>query len=118
MSGIFCPECGHSLKLGSHPHQGQRVVCPRCKSSLVVVGVEPLDLDLVMPVNHSTKSKKQSSVVEAACPECDHFIKLSTRFREGEQVVCDACQAKLEVVSTDPFELDVALARNLKHSRR
>jgi lysine biosynthesis protein LysW len=116
VNGISCPECEHPLKLGNHPHRGQRIVCPRCKTNLVVVDINPLNLDLAMLVNHSAKLKKKSNVVEAACPECDHLIKLNARSREGEQLLCDACHTRLEVVSTNPLELDVATTVNLKHN--
>lgn len=110
MSEILCPECESLVKLGGKPHRGQKIRCPRCQSNLVVIGVKPIELDVVTPDNQSTKSKKSSNLVEVACPECDHFVKLSSRSRKGEQVVCDACLTPLEVVDTDPLELDVSTA--------
>jgi uncharacterized paraquat-inducible protein A len=114
----FCPECEYPLKLGSHPHQGQRIVCPRCQSGLVVVSLNPLNLELAMLVNHSTKLKKELNVIEASCPECEHLIKLSTHTREGEQMRCDRCHTRLEVIGTNPLELDVAMTDNLRHNHR
>jgi lysine biosynthesis protein LysW len=113
---VSCPECEHPLKLGGRPHRGQRIVCPRCQSGLVVVSLNPLNLELAMLVNHSPKLRKELNVIEASCPECEHLIKLSARTREGEQITCDRCHTSLEVVGTDPFELDVAVTDNPRHN--
>ena len=108
----FCPECEHPLKLKGRPHRGQRIVCPRCQSNLVVVSLNPLNLELAMLANRSPKLKKELNVIEASCPECEHIIKLSARTRMGEQITCDSCHTPLEVVSTNPLELDVAMTDN------
>jgi lysine biosynthesis protein LysW len=42
----FCPECGHNIKLGSHPYEGQQILCGRCRADLEVVELEPLELDV------------------------------------------------------------------------
>jgi len=44
----------------------------------------------------------------AACAECDEEIEVSDRVRVGQQVVCSNCGARLDVVSTNPLELDPA----------
>jgi len=117
MNGVACPECSRALKLGSHPHRGQRIVCPRCKRNLVVVDLNPINLDLATSSKLSARPKKKAQVVTAACPECDHLLKLSPRSRAGEQMVCDACDTMLEVVSTDPLELDVATLVDYRRHR-
>ncbi len=43
------------------------------------------------------------------CTECDETIELTGRGRIGQKVVCPNCGASLEVVSTEPLELDLAL---------
>ncbi len=42
----------------------------------------------------------------AQCVECDREITVEPR-RVGVHVVCDFCGAEMEVVSTDPLELDL-----------
>jgi len=44
----------------------------------------------------------------ATCAECDEEIEVSDRVRVGQQVVCSNCGARLDVVSTNPLELDPA----------
>ena len=39
------------------------------------------------------------------CPSCDAPIAVGTR-RLGDNVVCRKCDMKLEVISTDPFDVD------------
>lgn len=43
----------------------------------------------------------------AFCPDCGQGIKLN-RIREGQVLMCHNCNAKLEVLSLDPPELDWA----------
>ncbi len=43
----------------------------------------------------------------AHCPECDNAITIEKPLR-GEIVVCSDCGTELEVVSEDPFLLDLA----------
>ena len=42
----------------------------------------------------------------ATCAECDEEIEVSDRARVCQRVVCANCGARLEVVSTNPLELD------------
>ncbi len=43
-----------------------------------------------------------------ACPECDAMIDIGEdQVEEGQSIECPECGAELEVVSTDPVELDI-----------
>ncbi|MGA8184447.1 MAG: hypothetical protein WB819_12485 [Terriglobia bacterium] len=43
-----------------------------------------------------------------ACPECDAMIDIEEDLvEEGQSIECPECGAELEVVSTDPVELDM-----------
>ncbi len=42
------------------------------------------------------------------CPECSQVLSLSDDTVEGEVIACPGCEAELEVIDTDPFELAVA----------
>jgi len=44
--------------------------------------------------------------VSALCPDCGERITLKSTVRLGQEVVCPHCDAELEVVETDPVELD------------
>ncbi len=43
----------------------------------------------------------------ALCPECEASLDLGDEIEEGQRVDCPECNAKLEVVNTNPVELDV-----------
>lgn len=44
----------------------------------------------------------------ATCPECDSMIDIEEdRVEEGQSIECPECGAELEVVSTEPIELDI-----------
>ena len=44
----------------------------------------------------------------AYCPDCDEKITLNPKPRVGRRFTCPHCDAELEVISTDPLELDWA----------
>jgi lysine biosynthesis protein LysW len=44
----------------------------------------------------------------APCPDCKQKIELWPLLKVGEELLCPYCGAELEVVSTDPVELDWA----------
>lgn len=39
------------------------------------------------------------------CPNCDAVISVK-RPREGAHIKCPECRVELEIISTDPFEVD------------
>lgn len=43
----------------------------------------------------------------AYCPECEAAIDVGDDIEEGQRVECPECGAELEVVNTNPLELDV-----------
>jgi lysine biosynthesis protein LysW len=108
MTIAFCPDCECRLKLGNHPHMGQRITCPECEIKLEVVSLSPLELDVYIP--EPTTITKKKTVAEAFCPECEHLLKLGTHPRKGQQLVCPECKTSLEVVSLSPLELDISTA--------
>jgi lysine biosynthesis protein LysW len=42
------------------------------------------------------------------CVECDEEIEIDGRPRLGQILICPSCHARLEVVSTNPVEVDWA----------
>lgn len=42
----------------------------------------------------------------AVCPECEAAIEIDDNIEEGETLDCPECGAELEVVNTNPLELD------------
>ncbi|HUV94098.1 MAG TPA: lysine biosynthesis protein LysW [Anaerolineae bacterium] len=44
----------------------------------------------------------------ATCPGCDGDIMIPYRAKIGDGVTCPSCGAELEVVDTDPIDLDWA----------
>jgi lysine biosynthesis protein LysW len=51
----FCPNCDYAFSFGPHPRQGQRIICPECRSPLEVVGLDPLELDISVGVWKKSK---------------------------------------------------------------
>jgi lysine biosynthesis protein LysW len=49
---------------------------------------------------------KASKTTVVACPECDEDIILRGSIQWGQQVTCPHCGTELEVINTDPVELD------------
>jgi lysine biosynthesis protein LysW len=46
MPTSICPECSEEVYVDAETEQGDQVVCDECGSSLVVVGLDPVELDL------------------------------------------------------------------------
>ena len=46
--------------------------------------------------------------VSAECPDCGEQISMRSPIVLGQRVTCPHCDAELEVVETDPVELDWA----------
>jgi hypothetical protein len=45
MDGSNCPECDHQINFSSYPERGERILCPQCRSELVVIREAPVELD-------------------------------------------------------------------------
>jgi len=43
----------------------------------------------------------------AFCPECETVIDVGDDIEEGQKVDCPECGAELEVVNTNPLELNI-----------
>ena len=46
MPTSICPECSEEVFVDAEIEQGDNVVCDECNSRLVVVGLDPIELDL------------------------------------------------------------------------
>ncbi len=46
MPTSVCPECDEEVYVDADIEQGDLVVCEECHSGLVVVGLDPIELDL------------------------------------------------------------------------
>ena len=51
-------------------------------------------------------SEAKTQAVTAACPDCGKLVHLRGPVRIGQEVACPHCDAELEVIETDPVELD------------
>jgi alpha-aminoadipate carrier protein LysW len=49
---------------------------------------------------------KVARTTMAECPDCGERIAVQLPVRRGALVTCPNCEAELEVISTDPVELD------------
>mgnify|MGYP001424277452 CR=1 FL=1 len=46
MPTSICPECDEEVYVDAEIEQGDQVTCEECSSGLVVVGLDPVELDL------------------------------------------------------------------------
>jgi alpha-aminoadipate/glutamate carrier protein LysW len=46
MPTSICPECDEEVYVDAEIEQGDQVTCEECQSDLVVVGLDPVELDL------------------------------------------------------------------------
>jgi len=51
-------------------------------------------------------ARSSDQAVAALCPDCDEDILLQGTIRIGRRVACPNCGADLEIVETEPVELD------------
>jgi lysine biosynthesis protein LysW len=55
------------------------------------------------------RAKRGMRVMASAyCPDCDEKIVLNPKPQIGKRFKCSNCDAELEVIGTDPLELDWA----------
>ncbi len=54
MPTSICPECSEEVFVEAESEQGDEVVCDECGSKLVVVGLDPVELDLHEPDSDSS----------------------------------------------------------------
>jgi lysine biosynthesis protein LysW len=61
----------------------------------------------LFPLDEDQRSRQgaRGSMPRTRCPNCDVIIKVE-KPREGGLVVCPGCGVELEIVSTDPLEVD------------
>ena len=64
MQEAFCPECGHRLKIGTEPYQGQEIMCHTCQTVLEVVNLTPLELDVSLTAEYKSKRQHKSEAQE------------------------------------------------------
>ncbi len=48
----------------------------------------------------------------AACPKCEAAIDVGDELEEGQTLDCPDCGAELEVVNTNPVELDAVVDKD------
>jgi lysine biosynthesis protein LysW len=46
MPTSICPECDEEVFVDAESEQGDRVTCDECGSRLVIVGLDPIEMDL------------------------------------------------------------------------
>lgn len=46
MPNSICPECDEEVYVDAESEQGDRVTCDECGTQLVVVGLDPIEMDV------------------------------------------------------------------------
>ena len=108
MDELSCPDCNHALKSGSRLQIGQRLTCPNCQSVFTISRLVPVELESYTP-QKKLEIKVKRHTLDLACPECNTPLKLRANLHLGQQLECPTCRKTLEVVSTNPLELDIIL---------
>ena len=61
-SAINCPSCERRIRLQPTLKAGQKILCKACQAELTVIGLNPLELDLVPARKTRSKPTRQSKV--------------------------------------------------------
>ena len=56
MPTSICPECSEEVFVDAETEQGDNVSCDECSAKLVVVGLDPVELDLYDETNDEGRS--------------------------------------------------------------
>ncbi len=70
MPTSICPECDEEVYVDAELEQGDRVSCDECHASLIVVGLDPIELDLR---EESDKDFADDDDVDAHDYDADRF---------------------------------------------
>lgn len=58
MPTSICPECDEEVYVDAEIEQGDRVSCDECGSQLVIVGLDPIEMDLYEEVEPDDKDEE------------------------------------------------------------
>lgn len=58
MPTSICPECSEEVYVDAESEQGDSVVCDECGSSLEIVGLDPVELDLMVDQDDDHASER------------------------------------------------------------
>ena len=58
MPTSICPECEEKVFVDAESEQGDRVSCEECHTNLVVVGLDPVELDVYEPSESDDHSER------------------------------------------------------------
>ena len=56
MPTSICPDCSEEVYVDAESEQGDNVICDECGSKLVVVGLDPVELDLYEDLDPDSSS--------------------------------------------------------------
>ena len=71
MPTSICPECDEEVYVDAEIEQGDRVSCDECGSQLVIVGLDPIEMDLYEETE--TADKDEDEDFEAYDYESDRY---------------------------------------------
>ena len=108
MKTAKCPICEEKIKLGKKVELLNRHTCPTCKALLEVLNANPPELDWIYYDEYfDSEGIAQSRTPRVAkCPICREDVSLSSQAKIGGRLLCQGCDAQLEIVSLFPAELD------------
>jgi alpha-aminoadipate carrier protein LysW len=58
MPTSICPECDEEVYVDAETEQGDRVSCDECGAQLVIVGLDPIEMDLYEEVEPDDKDEE------------------------------------------------------------
>ena len=71
MPTSICPECDEEVYVDAEIEQGDRVSCDECGSQLVIVGLDPIEMDLYEETEPDDKDEEED--FEAYDYESDRY---------------------------------------------
>lgn len=116
MKESYCPECDYRLKLGGRPYKGQRCTCPECETKLIVVSLNPPQLEAEATAKQAVSSKQTAHSIEHPCPVCEQPLKLTSQPQLGQTLLCQSCYYPLRVMRTAPLEIELDLGPTVKEN--
>lgn len=123
MARTRCPHCKTVIKM-EKPREGAFVLCPGCGMELEVIRTDPFQVALVLeyevwPMKETgdpyPRSGEHIGKTGGTWKWPRQPVPSVTRqsFIEkpiyGAEITCHACGEELEIISTDPFEVDYPL---------
>jgi hypothetical protein len=59
MPNVICPECDEDVFVDAESEQGDKVTCDECGTKLVIVGLDPIEVDPYDETEHDDLDEEE-----------------------------------------------------------